>query len=150
MMAARRRDRRLWAGVAVITGGFAAYKAFEGQAIIVGQVERFARNGGWYAARHAPQWAGDAMVVLLVCAAAAIVLRRTARRSGPARTAVALATVLVAYALLGMISLHAWDRLVSRRVGGVELFTLIELALPLTIALCALAARPRGRRARAR
>ncbi len=139
-MAARDVERRLWLGVALALALFGANKGFDVQASVLARAGAMAHAGGWYDARRIPQ---VTVIALLALADAALLwwLFTVARRlAGATRAALAGTTVLVLYALLGMISLHGWDRLVSTPIGGIMPYVLIELVGPVFVGLCALAA----------
>lgn len=139
-IAAQGRERGLWLGIAIVLMLFGANKAFAFQAIVVAQADAMAKAGGWYGARRGPQ---ATIVALLALMEAALLWRLSTgarHMTGAIRAALGVITLLVLYAMLGMISLHWWDRLVGRPMGGVPLYNVVELVGPALIGLCALGA----------
>ena len=139
-LAARAGERRAWIGIAIALALFGANKAFGFQAMVVAQTEALARGGGWYGQRRAPQAVVVAVLGLVELGLLVALIAFARRLSGATRTALAVTTLLVLYAMLGMVSLHAWDALVGVPVAGVPVWTLIELIGPAVVAACAVAA----------
>ena len=139
-LATRGGDGRAWLGIAIALALFGANKAFGFQAMVVAQTEALAKGGGWYADRRAPQAIVMALLALIELALLAALVIYARRLSGATRAALAVTTLLALYAMLGLISLHAWDAVVSTPVAGVPVWTLIELIGPATVAACAVAA----------
>jgi hypothetical protein len=137
---ARGWERRLWLGIAMALALLGANKGFDVQAVMVAHVDAAARTGGWYDMRRGPQ---TLVVALLALAGCMLVWRfvTVARRlSAALRAALVVTTMLMLYALLGMVSLHAWDGLVSVPIAGVPPYLVIELAGPAIVGLCAVTA----------
>lgn len=137
-VATREGERRLWIGIAAALALFAAHKGLGLQSRVLAHLEASARSGGWYGDRRSLQIAVVAVLTVAAIAAASWLLAVLRRASGVTRAALVLTTSLVLYALLGVISLHTWDGLVSRPVGGVQPYVVIEIAGPALIGLCAL------------
>lgn len=139
-VAKRGGERRLWLGIAFAIALFGIDKAFGVQAMIVARGEAWARAGGWYADRRGPQGmvVGVCALIALLTAAALVIASR--RASVAARVALVATTLIVLYALLGLISLHAWDALVTRPISGIPAYALFELIGPAFVGTCAVAA----------
>lgn len=137
-------ERRAWLGIAVALALFGANKAFGFQAMVVAQTEAMAKGGGWYGERRAPQAVVVALLGLAELALLVVLIAFARRLSGATRAGLVMTTLLVVYAMLGMVSLHAWDALVGVPVGGVPGWLLVELIGPAVVAACAVAALARG------
>lgn len=158
-LGAPRRQHRAamlhWIVVALVFAGLAAWRLTDGE----GHVQAYARNWaqihGTYDDRHDWQ-APIAILALLVVVATGFA---GARWAGPRASgrALCLAVVMVLFAGLRLVSLHAVDEILYRALGPIHLNYVIDLGLTGLVVVLALVdlgwvgqASPPARRSRSR
>jgi hypothetical protein len=128
--AARRTRERAavpWRWLAVANAGFTAEIVLGLRHEVHGAVDALLQANGWYAQRE-PLQQGLLVVALLAGGAGLVALLRACRSQRAAAPAVLASGVVGALFALELISLHAIDALLYRRIGPLMLIALLWAA----------------------
>jgi hypothetical protein len=122
----------VWLGLALMLATLAAARAFGLQSMLTGTFRELAREEGWYTARREFQ----ARVVLAAAALASLTPVAIAVRARSTRMILAFTPVaaLLGFLAVRAVSFHYVDEVLYRRVGGVEISSLVELTLLVLVA----------------
>ena len=135
--AGRRENPRFWNIIALAAVILAANKLFNLQHAITQGLRQYAREGGWYVGRRIYQ----KMVILGIAELSIVALAALAwwqrRRPWPARIALLLLAILVAFTAVRMVSLSPVDRYLGQELTGIRRHVWIELAAIATLTLAA-------------
>lgn len=122
-----RAAARHWIFVGMIFVALAGWRLANGEVLVQAHARDWAQTHGWYDERH--DW--QAPITLAALLAVGAVLFAAFRWAGtrPSARALCVAVVMILFAALRVISLHAVDEVLYRAVGPFHLNYVIDLGL---------------------
>ena len=139
--AARARRQRAaahhWIFVGTIFVALAGWRLANGEVLVQAHSRFWAQAHGWYDERH--DWQAPITLAALLAVGAVLVAAVRWAGTRPSARALCVAIVMILFAALRVISLHAVDEVLYRAVGPFHLNYVIDLGLTGVAAALALA-----------